>query len=57
LYHRVYEDERREEARMHEREIDKVAAAHAVAYADDGSLDLVAKVVDHEEEVARVVVP
>lgn len=42
---------------MHERQVDEVAAAHAVAHADNGLFDLIPEMVDHEEEITRVVVP
>lgn len=57
LDHGVDEDEGREEAGVHEGEVDEVAAAHAVAEADDGAPDLGAEVVEEEEEVAGVVGP
>lgn len=49
LNHGVDEDEGCEEAGVHEGEVDEVAAAHAVAEADDGAPDLGAEVVEEEE--------
>nr|POE58708.1 hypothetical protein CFP56_68383 [Quercus suber] len=54
---RVEEDERGEEPRVHEREVDDVVAAHTMPDPDDGPLHLRAEMVDHKEEIARVVQP
>lgn len=34
-----------------------MAAPHAVAHSDDGLCDLASEVVDHEEQIARMVIP
>lgn len=47
----------REETRVHHGQVDEVVGAHAVADADEVLGHLVAEVVNHEEEVARVVHP
>lgn len=42
---------------MHNRQIDEVVAAHTMRDADDGPLHVLAEMIDHEEEVTRVVIP